>query len=432
MSTSSALPFEIEVQPLAGDGICYRLPPRNLGPMRWLAGFPILGGVITATFTGFWVFGIVSGFAKEFGPLGWIAGLVGIPGFIAALGLFAIGWMIGWGRTELRYQDGVLRVIDTAGPFFRRRRTAVDVIDRFTLACAADIAGTDKTQAGGEYIEHLSLLTAQRTTGSPFWLAWGYPRVWLLALAEDLSRNMRLSSGDVQAAPVPVIAETPKFQSLNTRGNVRRWEQPEGSTIELQQLRDGLTFVIPCRGVWQGSHGLFVFSLFWCGFMTVFTSMVGVFTWFGDEKQPGPEPLWVWAAFIVGFWAIGISLMIAAINMGRQQAAIALTAGTLKAIRSNLFGVKRQEWQVDDLDDIRVGPSGMAVNDVPILQLQIVPKPGLGRTTGLLSERDDAELEWIATHLRQAIPTLASHNTPDAPSIDYDEEDDDDDEDQNP
>jgi hypothetical protein len=43
----------------------------------------------------------------------------------------------------------------------------------------------------------------------------------------------------------------------------------------------------------------------------------------------------------------------------------------------------------------------MEVNDVPVLQMQIVSHNG--QSYGLLTGRDVAELEWMATLLRQAV-----------------------------
>ena len=50
---------------------------------------------------------------------------------------------------------------------------------------------------------------------------------------------------------------------------------------------------------------------------------------------------------------------------------------------------------------IEVGPSGTEVNDVPINELQIHLISGKKR--GLLSQRRDEELRWIAAELRKAL-----------------------------
>ena len=58
-------------------------------------------------------------------------------------------------------------------------------------------------------------------------------------------------------------------------------------------------------------------------------------------------------------------------------------------------------WRAGELSAIRIGPSGMSVNDVPVMELQIHPKDG--KKVGLLSQLDDEEIDWIAAHLRKAL-----------------------------
>ena len=76
-----------------------------------------------------------------------------------------------------------------------------------------------------------------------------------------------------------------------------------------------------------------------------------------------------------------------------------MVGSTLLVTRAGLFGQKQQEWQAEDLRTIRLGPSGTEVNDQPINQLHLVPRKG--KKVGMLTERDDDELEWIAAVLRR-------------------------------
>ena len=99
-------------------------------------------------------------------------------------------------------------------------------------------------------------------------------------------------------------------------------------------------------------------------------------------------------------------MMLGAINMGRRRAAMAVANGALMVIQTGIFGSKRREWQQAEIKTIRVGPSGMEVNDRPVMQLQIVPVAG--KPFGVLTGRDVAELEWMATLLRQALTGAAS------------------------
>ena len=43
-------------------------------------------------------------------------------------------------------------------------------------------------------------------------------------------------------------------------------KQPNSSPIEVEEAADGVTLQVPPQGIWRGSKGLFVFSLFWNGF----------------------------------------------------------------------------------------------------------------------------------------------------------------------
>ena len=65
------------------------------------------------------------------------------------------------------------------------------------------------------------------------------------------------------------------------------------------------------------------------------------------------------------------------------------------------FGGKKHEWLRDDVAGVRAGPSGMTVNDRPIINLQVHLKSGSKH--GFLAGRDDAELRWMATVLRRAL-----------------------------
>ncbi|MHC4428146.1 MAG: hypothetical protein ACYS0D_06025, partial [Planctomycetota bacterium] len=106
-------------------------------------------------------------------------------------------------------------------------------------------------------------------------------------------------------------------------------------------------------------------------------------------------------AFSALFWAIGIWMLIAAINMGRRHAIIDVVEDVLLINRKNLFGLKSHQWRRDEIETIAIGPSGMSVNDIPVLKLKIMLRDET--ETGLFAGRDTQELRWIASVLRQAL-----------------------------
>jgi hypothetical protein len=110
--------------------------------------------------------------------------------------------------------------------------------------------------------------------------------------------------------------------------------------------------------------------------------------------------LWIIPLILALFWMAAIGFLLGAINMGLRRAALAVTGGSLLVIQTGIFGSKRRQWEPGDVEAIACGPSGLEVNSVPVLELQI--HDGGGKF-GLLSGRSDAELEWIASELRQAL-----------------------------
>jgi hypothetical protein len=86
--------------------------------------------------------------------------------------------------------------------------------------------------------------------------------------------------------------------------------------------------------------------------------------------------------------------------MGRRHAALAVAGGTLMVMQTGIFGKKQREWPLGEIAAIRVGPTGIRVNGVPVLELQIRGRSG--KKLGLLAGRKADELEWLAEELRLA------------------------------
>jgi hypothetical protein len=177
--------------------------------------------------------------------------------------------------------------------------------------------------------------------------------------------------------------------------------QPAGSPIEIRRFDDGFSAVVPPAGLWRGSGGLFGFSLLWNGLMLVFTAaMAGALL---GGKPPQDESAWVFPLVVVIFWAVGIGTLLGSIQMGRRHAALAVAGGTLMVMQTGLFGKKQREWLLGDIASIETGPTGVRVNGVPVLELQIRDRSG--QKMGMLAGRRVDELEWLAEELRQAVRT---------------------------
>jgi hypothetical protein len=158
---------------------------------------------------------------------------------------------------------------------------------------------------------------------------------------------------------------------------------------------------------------MFFFALLWNGFMTIFTS-VALGIGLQAEEKPDETALWVIPLFLLVFWAVGIGLLLGALNMGRRSAMFAIAAGKLLVMQKGIFGTKQREWPVEEITDIRLGPSGMKVNDRDVLQLQV---HAAGEKLGLLTGRNERELAWLACELRSAWRAAAGSGQPHAPNI---------------
>ncbi len=100
--------------------------------------------------------------------------------------------------------------------------------------------------------------------------------------------------------------------------------------------------------------------------------------------------------------------MTKAVSMGRRQATVTAGNSGLTVVQTGPFGAKRREFRRADIAAIRADASGMAVNDVPIIELQI--HPITGKKVGLFAGRDAGELRWMATELRTALGVMAKRD----------------------
>ncbi len=178
---------------------------------------------------------------------------------------------------------------------------------------------------------------------------------------------------------------------------------PTGSNIGCESFPDGVTIQIPPAGVWKGSKGLFVFGILWLAIvgpisLCMLGGLLGANV--GQVKKADANAVWILPLVMSLFWAVGIGMLLAAINMGRRKAALAVTAGSLLVIQTGLFGTKRRQWEPGEVEAVCTGPSGLEVNGEPVMELHIHDGGGKFR---LLCGRSDAELEFVARTLRQAL-----------------------------
>ena len=249
-----------------------------------------------------------------------------------------------------------------------------------------------------------------RTEGEgakPMMVAPGYSRALMVPLVNDLSNLVGTARrGVLDRDESPAVEVSEEVGEPEESDTDKPWEPeevplaPDGTDIEYQEHSDGCSFLFRPVGVWRGSKGLMFFSLIWNGFIALF---VGAFVWahVTGRTDNEPIPIFVWAIMAL-FVLIGIGILMQAISMGRRRAAIVVTGDGVSIKQMGLFKTQEKKYFGKDLKAIRLGHSGMAVNDVPIMELQFIPADASGKF-GLLSERIDDDLAWVAALLRNRL-----------------------------
>ena len=109
---------------------------------------------------------------------------------------------------------------------------------------------------------------------------------------------------------------------------------------------------------------------------------------------------WVDHLFFVPLWAGGVAWIIWCLHMSRRTAILDVIGDTLLVTESGLFGIKQHEWRTVDLRSIHLG-CGVKINEKSIMQLQIQPQRG--KALGIFTGRQEDELRWLASKLREAL-----------------------------
>jgi hypothetical protein len=293
------------------------------------------------------------------------------------------------GHSEIHITPDRLRAIEVLGPFRLGLSRRLDDLRRFGLTPLKVTGknGVESTPFGAD-----AMLLRAEGPGSRFLLiAPGYPAGVLEVLAHDLSLRVPAAASPRTApVPLPVVVETPDGEVVGGEPPV---EKPARTTISFQDVADGFAITVPPAGLWRGSKGLFFFALLWNGF-------VGAFMVVALRSSSGAGAMGIFL-FLSLFAAIGIGILLLSIHMGRMRTLIVSAKGRLALRRISPLRRKEETWAIPEILAVRIGPSGMEVNDRPVPELQIHLRSG--RKVGLLAERSDEEIRWLAWLIRQRL-----------------------------
>ena len=388
------------------DGVRYVLPKRDLGPLRWV-------GVAIAASSLFFMApaarSILTQGQSGWGPFDLI--FVVIP-LLMGLVPIALGLMIYKGHCEIVVTRDRVRVTERAGLFRWSRSKPRDVIKHLEV-----LHSSRKNPLAAENpLSDLAAIKADCGNKGPFLLAAGYPVALLRGLADELaerldrpSRNKLVDDRDEPGVTVRErVISSSDLSEESDRHRHDVFDQPADSRVTFDEIDGGISLNVPPAGVIKGSKGLIFMAVFWLVITGGITTAMAL-------SQDAP---WFVFLFMSLFWAAGIGMLVAAIHMGRRRAVLDVIGDTLLVTESGLFGTKQHEWPADQIRDVRMGFSGMKVNNKPVMQLRI--QPVAGEKLGIFTGRKKDELRWLATTLRQAlgmnVNKEAGNNTADSPN----------------
>lgn len=371
------------------DGVRYVLPNRSLGKGRLFGIVVMATGLFGVGFAAVWISKALSfgsgddQIGRWFSMVFVVAGLAPLLGGLMSM-IAGLGLLTGRTHTRIEYTNGILRVTERFGIFRWSWKRSADRVRRLVVGPALQSASA--SPGIGPYL----VIHVECDGAPPMKMAPGYDRGPLEAIAAALAERLDVTSEFAAAAPVTDEVNSDEDQPQP------QVAKPAGSDATLESRDGEMTIRIPPAGLWRGSKGLFFFSILWNGFMTVFTFALV----FADGESVDGDIRVVYVVIPL-FWLIGLGILAAAVNMGRRRAILDVIGDTLLISRAGPFGSKLTELRGDQIESIQVGTSGMEVNDVPVMELQIHPREG--KKVGLLSQRDDDELQWIAYELRNAL-----------------------------
>lgn len=304
------------------------------------------------------------------------------------------GLLIAYGHSEIEVTSSKLVSIERFGLLRRKRSIKVSEIKRLVIklnvmAKNGDLSAqpwrdTKNLLAEREH-ENINMVRVS--------LAMGYPPQTIEAIAREI----------VERTGVAIEELDPDEDSLMDlmRGEPEKPEtivgvldQPKNSRAEFRQNSDGFTITLHPRGFWKGTKGFGSFALMWCGFVGIMTLFFGAAIFQGKNNATD----WVFVLFLAVFWIIGGTMLYFAIRSGRKRAVVDVVEGALLVTRQSIGRARSDMWALSDIERIEVGNSGTEINNVPVKELQIFPIDG--KKVGLLSERPNSELRWIASLLR--------------------------------
>lgn len=362
------------------DGVRIELPRRNrqpvVGVIMTVAGAMLVGFMLV------WMSGPLRGALGSDGAFRWFAfvfALMGLPGVLLGLALVSAGVAVGAGTSHavIEIAGGRLRLTEHFGPFQYTWVKPLESIRELRLEMANAAVAGGKV-GGGSFAG----LVAEVDGAKPFWIGAFYDRRVLEPLADALS----------ELTGRPVRVGTTTGDAAEAAGSEAEGEPeptaPARTKVRILEQRDAVAIDAPPAGLIRGSHGVFVLAMIWTVFSAGFLLVL--------MGSPGGGGVVFVPALL--FSGLGIAFLVWSVHLGRQRVVVAINAHTVAIRKIGPLGVREQRHPRAELTAVRCGPSGITVNDRPVMELQFLFRD---RTkVGCMAHLSERELRWIAAKLR--------------------------------
>lgn len=400
------LPRSIRVE-RTPDGVRYVLPRRRapLGPLLFSIGLMALGlGLVVA---GMYVSGAVGMHSSGWWFAAWIAG----GGVMIALGLVLTWWgaypnlardtmtvneqwvwatthlgLLAWSRRVARRDMTLVRLVRVT---FRSRTTG---LYKRMLDATGWYIGVETAQHEGDDPVRTRLVT------------W-YPFAILDPLADELAQVLSVARHDaidyLDVDPEAAMDPGPETAPV----------KPAWSDIKEARDGDAVTIIVPPSPVLRGGSGRSTVGMLVRVVSGAIVGMAIVALIFGN----GISSAWTWMGMLFGVPAMRGWFALLGERFGRRETYFDVLDGTLLVSRKRYLDVVQHEWDRSEIIDVRCDASDIKIGDELLPQLQIMARDG--QVVGLLTGRDEDELDWLAWRIRAAvgIPSRSMVSRPIAP-----------------
>jgi len=320
--------------------------------------------------------------------------------FLFPLGtlLLMLGLFARWGWYEITLLPQQLKARARLGPLRWTRIVPLAALRGFRVKHGTASASEESEEERA--IDRLATLLADCHGGGNVTICWGYAPAWLEQFAAVLTQRCAANLGGKTELP-PVTADE------QHPGRIRKRSlQPSHSSALVEVSPGRFKVTLPPRGLIRGNNPiLLAFGVLWnlmtLPFALIFVPLLllGQVQW---EDGPEKAPPWM-ALIVVPHVLVGLGFLAYLRHNALRAAVLEVNQGTLSATTGGLWGNQVHCWPLSEIGDVLVTSRRTQSDDSAKWSWWLSIDPKQGSTVSLLHDSDQAELEWIATALREAI-----------------------------